>query len=50
MIIATILVLILPVLLSVAMFTLAERTVMASMQRRYLYFRRLFPGFGSYGY
>ena len=35
MIIATVLVLIIPVLLSVAMFTLAERTVMASMQRRY---------------
>nr|QKY64130.1 NADH dehydrogenase subunit 1 [Colemanosphaera angeleri] len=35
MIIAAILILIVPVLLSVAMFTLAERTVMASMQRRY---------------
>ena len=35
MIIATILILVVPVLLSVAMMTLAERTVMASMQRRY---------------
>lgn len=35
MIFASILILIVPVLLSVALFTLAERTVMASMQRRY---------------
>lgn len=35
MIYLSIIVLILPVLLSVALFTLAERTVMASMQRRY---------------
>lgn len=35
MIVASILILIVPVLLSVAMFTLAERTVMASMQRRF---------------
>lgn len=35
MIAAAIIILIVPVLLSVAMFTLAERTVMASMQRRY---------------
>lgn len=35
MIFASILILIVPVLLSVAIFTLAERTVMASMQRRY---------------
>jgi NADH:ubiquinone oxidoreductase subunit H len=34
-ILASIITLILPVLLSVAMFTLAERTIMASMQRRF---------------